>query len=100
MGSSDHERNLAIRVEARQSGGVRGYASAHLLGHRAENLHRLNAPRHECGESAQGGLFGGEPAILRVQLILIDRQVRLKPCAEFAVVRGSCLRVGIDSATC
>jgi hypothetical protein len=82
MESSGHERNLPIRLEARQSGGVRGHTSAHLLGDRAKNLHRLHAPRHECGESAQGGLFGGEPAILRVQLRAVHGLVR-SPVGRF-----------------
>ena len=68
------------------------------------------------------GLFGGEPPIFgvpraivevlvelgskvlggyeSVHRILIDRQVRVKPCARCALVPASCLRVGIDSATC
>ena len=122
IGSGGHDGNLAIRFEAPQSGGVRRHASAHLLGHRAKYLQRFNAARHQRGQPAQGGLFGGEPTILGVQLaivevlvefgskflggyesvhrILINRQVRLKPCAQFAIVRASCLRVGIDSATC
>ena len=88
----------------------------------AKYLQRFNAARDQRGESAQGGLFGGEPPILGVQLataqvlvefgwkflggyesvqcILINRQVRLKPCAQFAIARAPCLRVGIDSATC
>jgi hypothetical protein len=68
-------------------------------------------------------MVGGKPAILGVQLravdrivrlsvskvlggyesihrILINRRVGLKPCAQFAMVRASCLPVGIDSATC
>jgi hypothetical protein len=68
IGSSGHDDNLAIRLEARQSGGVRGHASAHLVGHRAKYLRRFNAARDERGEPAQGGLFGGEPAIFSVQL--------------------------------
>ena len=67
-------------------------------------------------------MVGGKPAILGVQLravdrivrlsvtkvlggyesihrILINRQVRLEPCARFAIVRSSCPRVGIGSAT-
>jgi hypothetical protein len=40
--------------------------------------------------------FGGYESVHR---ILINRQVRLKPCARFAIVRPSCLRVGIGSAT-
>jgi hypothetical protein len=98
------------------------HASAHLVGHRAKYLQRFNAARDEHGEPAQCGLFSGEPAILGAQLaivqvlvefgskflggyesihrILINRHVRLKPGAEFAIVRASCLRGGIDSATC
>ncbi len=47
-------------------------ASAHLVGHRVEYLRRFNAPRHQRAHSAQRGLFGGEPAILGVQLRIID----------------------------
>jgi hypothetical protein len=102
--------------------GDRRHASAHLLGHRAKYRQRFNAARHQRGHSAQGGLFGGEPAILGVEVgivevlvefggkilggyecvhrILINRLVRSKLCAQFVIVGASCLRVGIDSATC
>ena len=46
-------------------------ASAHLVGHRAKYLRRFNAARDERGEAAQGGLFGGEPTILGVQLAIV-----------------------------
>ena len=97
-------------------------ASAHLVGHRAIYLRRFNAARDERSEAARGGLFGGEPAMLGVpraivevlvefgstflggqksiHRILINRQVTLKPRAPFAIAPASCLRVGIDSATC
>jgi len=41
--------------------------------------------------------FGGYES---VHAILINRRVRLKPCARFAIVRASCLRVAIESAAC
>jgi hypothetical protein len=72
MESGGHHRNLAIRVEATQSGGVRRHASAHLLGHRAKYRQRFNALRDQRGEPAQRGLFGGEPAILGVQLAIVQ----------------------------
>ena len=59
-------------LEAPQSGGVRRHASAHLLGHRAKYLQRFNAARHQRGEPAQRGLFGGEPTILGVQRAIVE----------------------------
>ena len=78
IGSGGHDGNLAIRFEAPQSGGVRRHASAHLLGHRAKYLQRFNAARHQRGEPAQGGLFGGEPAILGVQLAIVAGSRRIR----------------------
>ena len=78
IGSGGHDRNLAIRSEAPQSGGVRRQASAHLLGHRAKYLQRFNAARHQRGEPAQGGLFGGEPAILGVQRVIVAGSCRIR----------------------
>src|SRR5271155_4382706 len=64
MGSGGHDRNLAIRLEAPQSGGGRRHASAHLLGHRAKYLQRSNAARDQRGPPTQRGLLGDEPTIL------------------------------------
>jgi hypothetical protein len=71
-GSSGHNGYLAIRLEAPQSGGVRGRASAHLLGRRAKYRQRSNSPRHQRGHSAQGGLFGGQPAILGIEVGIVE----------------------------
>jgi hypothetical protein len=122
IGRGGHEGNLAIRLEAPQSGVFGRHASAHLVGHRAKDLQMLNAACDQRGEPAQGGLFRGEPTILGVQgavvevlvefsstflggyesihRTIVDRQVRWKPCARFALIRACCLRVGVDSATC
>ena len=95
---------------APQSGGVCRHTSAHLVGHRAKYLQRFNAVRHQRGDPAQGGLFGGEPTILRVQRATVEgtrggacregpatasssmASLRLKPCAQFAVVGVPALR--------
>jgi hypothetical protein len=63
-------------IRAPQSGGVRGHASAHLVGHRAKYLQGFNAARDERGEPAQGGLFVGEATILGVQLAIVQVLVK------------------------
>jgi hypothetical protein len=72
MSRGGHECNLTIRFESRQKDSDNMQTSAHLLRHRAEYLHRFDAPRDQRGESAQGRLLGGEPAILGVQISAVD----------------------------
>jgi hypothetical protein len=48
---------------------------AHFVYYRAKHLRRFNSLRDQHRESAQGGLFGGELAILRVQRDMVDRLV-------------------------
>jgi hypothetical protein len=83
MGGRGQERNLAIVFEAPQSGHVCRHASAHLFGHRAEYLHGFDAARDQRGQSAQGALFGDEPAIFDAELRADDALVGSPACRFF-----------------
>src|SRR4029077_9488609 len=87
-----------------------------------DQRHQVHGDVADCDPCRGGGVSFGERTILGVQLavvavllefggkfgggeesvhpILINRHIRLKPRAPFAIAGESCPHVGIDSATC
>ena len=66
-----------LDLVAPQSGGVRGHTATHFLDHRVEHLRRFDPAGHQRGQSTQGRLLGGEPAILRVQRDIVRKTRRV-----------------------
>ena len=83
MVSRRHHRDFVAGLVAPQSGGLRGHAPTHFLGHRVEYLPRFDAAGDQRGKSAQRRLLGDEPAILGVQRDIVERLVELPSKGRF-----------------
>ena len=77
MVSRRHHRDFVAGLIAPQSGGLRGHAPTHFLGHRVEYLPRFNPAGDQRAHPAHRRLLGDEPAILGVRRDIVGKLIEL-----------------------